>query len=125
MDAIAEMFSLEGRANRAWYFWHSVLDDLVIVTAFILFVVLGVATGPLLALPLLGLIVAAGWAAAAVTVKRLHDLGRPGWQLLLLAVPFYNIYLGLLLLFQQGAVGPNEYGPDPLEAAARSRALNP
>lgn len=123
MDAIAEMFSLEGRANRAWYFWHMVLDDLAILTALILFVVVGVATHPLLAVPLLGFVGAAGWAAAAVTVKRLHDIGRPGWHLVLMAVPLYNLYLGMLLLFEKGVPGPNEYGPDPLQAAHHGRTI--
>jgi uncharacterized membrane protein YhaH (DUF805 family) len=123
MDAIAEMFSLEGRANRAWYFWHTILDDVVIVTALILFVVVGVATHPLLAVPLLGLVGAAGWAAAAVTVKRLHDIGRPGWHLVLLAVPLYNLYLGAVLVFQKSVTGPNEYGADPLQAVAHSRTI--
>ena len=117
------MFSLEGRANRAWYFWHVLLDDLVIVTSIVLFVVLGVFTSPVLALPVLGVIGGAMWAAAAVTVKRLHDLGRPGWHLLLMAVPIYQIYLGFLLLFQQGTIGPNEYGPDPLESLGHTRSL--
>ena len=125
MDALAELFSLEGRANRAWFFWHTVLDDLVIITAMILFVVLGVVTSPFLAIPLLGVVAAAGWAAAAVTVKRLHDLGRPGWHLVLMLVPIYQIYLGLVLTFKRGQVGPNEYGADPLQAAAASRSLYP
>ena len=125
MDALAELFSLDGRANRAWYFWHMVLDDLVIITALILFVVLGVVTSPLLAIPLLGVIAAAGWAAAAVTVKRLHDLGRPGWHLALLFVPIYQIYLGLVLTFKRGQAGPNEFGADPLQAAAASHSLRP
>lgn len=54
-------------------------------------------------------------------VRRLHDLDRPGTHYWLLLVPFYNIYLGLLLLFKKGTEGPNRYGEDPL--VAQSAAL--
>ncbi len=61
-----------------------------------------------------GVALAGAWAAIAITVKRLHDLGRPGWHVLLMAIPLYNIYLGLTLIFVRGEAGDNEYGPDPL-----------
>ena len=125
MDAFVELFSFQGRANRAWFFWHSVLDDFAVLTAAILLVVLGIAAGPLVALPMVGVMVAAGWAATAIAVKRLHDLGRPGWHILGTMVPIYNIWLGCELLFRKGDVGPNEYGPDPLEAAQRAGELYP
>jgi len=48
--------------------------------------------------------------------KRLRDIGRPGWHVVLLAVPLYNIYLSLVLLFKPGTQGRNAYGADPLSA---------
>ena len=125
MDAFWELFSASGRANRAWYFWHVVLDDFAILTAVILMAVLGVVVGPLAAIPMLGVVAAGGWAGVAITMKRLHDIERPSWHFLLMMVPIYNVYLGLLLLFKQGTIGPNQYGPDPLGAPAASRSLNP
>jgi uncharacterized membrane protein YhaH (DUF805 family) len=117
MDAFFELFSTQGRANRAWYFWHILLDDLAIATLAIVLVMIGVLTGsPLVVLPILGVLAAGVWAAIAVTVKRLHDLDRPGWQWFLLGVPLYNVYLGLVLLFAKGTVGPNRFGLDPLAA---------
>lgn len=50
-----------------------------------------------------------------VTVKRFHDLGKPGWYFWLMLVPFLNIYWGVLLLARKGISGPNTYGPDPLQ----------
>jgi uncharacterized membrane protein YhaH (DUF805 family) len=29
-------------------------------------------------------------------------------------VPFYNIYLSIILLFQKGTTGANRFGSDPL-----------
>lgn len=48
----------------------------------------------------------------AVGVRRLHDTGRSGWWMLLAIVPLVNILL-LVFFIQEGATGPNEYGPDP------------
>ncbi|MEL3889827.1 DUF805 domain-containing protein [Ferrovibrio sp. MS7] len=50
-----------------------------------------------------------------LTVQRLNDIGWSGWLglgLLLLPIGFF---LELALLLIPGEVGPNKYGPDPLE----------
>ncbi len=115
MDALIEIFSFKGRANRAWYFWHVLLDDVLIFSVVIALVVLGTVVGnPIIVLPLIGAIIAATWAALAITVKRLHDLGRPGWHWFLFGIPLYNMYLGFVLLLRKGTAGPNQYGADPL-----------
>ena len=52
----------------------------------------------------------------AVSVRRLHDVGKSGWFLLFALIPFLGwIYL-LYLYVQPGMAGPNEYGPDPKAA---------
>ncbi len=110
-----DLFSPSGRANRAWYFWHILLDDFVVLGLIITMIVVSASMGnPLLVIPMLGVILGGVWAAIAITVKRLHDLGRPGWHFLLLGIPIYNLWLGLVLLLKRGTWGPNEYGPDPL-----------
>jgi len=110
-----DLFSPSGRANRAWYFWHILLDDFVVLGLIITMIVVSTIMGnPLLVVPMLGAILGGLWAAVAITVKRLHDLGRPGWHFLLLGIPIYNLWLGLVLLLKRGTWGPNEHGPDPL-----------
>jgi uncharacterized membrane protein YhaH (DUF805 family) len=50
----------------------------------------------------------------AVSIRRLHDLDRTGWWLLIL----FTIIGAILLLVwfcMRGTVGPNRFGPDPLE----------
>ncbi len=113
MDAFLDLFSFAGRANRARYFWHVVLDDLVVFTTAATTVFMG-AFASLAALPLVGIGLAAAWAALAITVKRLHDLDRPGWHALLFVIPLYNIHLAIVLFVVEGTAGDNQYGPDPL-----------
>jgi uncharacterized membrane protein YhaH (DUF805 family) len=112
-----DLFSPQGRANRAWYFWHILLDDFVVLGLVIAMIVVSAIIGnPFLVIPMLGVILGGIWAAISITVKRLHDLGRPGWHFLLFMVPIYNLYLGLVLLLKRGTWGSNEYGPDPLRS---------
>lgn len=42
----------------------------------------------------------------AVAVRRMHDVGKSGWYML---IPIYN----LILAVTEGERGTNEYGPDP------------
>ncbi|MCT4605328.1 MAG: DUF805 domain-containing protein [Marinisporobacter sp.] len=53
------------------------------------------------------------------TIKRLHDIERSAWHLLLNFIPIYNIYLTILLLFKKGTDGPNKYGEDPLGVVSK------
>ena len=46
-------------------------------------------------------------------VKRLHDLNKSGWLILLCCVPIVGWIFALYMLFADGTVGPNPYGADP------------
>jgi len=47
-----------------------------------------------------------------VGIRRLHDVNKSGWFLLLGLIPLVNFYL-LYLLVIEGTIGDNQYGPDP------------
>jgi MFS transporter, ACS family, hexuronate transporter len=49
-------------------------------------------------------------AFAYQAVKRLHDLDRPAWHFFLLAIPVYDLYVLILLLFKPGTPGANRFG---------------
>jgi len=49
----------------------------------------------------------------AVSVRRLHDIGKSGWMLLVAFIPIVG-FIWLLVLFVSDSVpGDNEYGPNP------------
>jgi uncharacterized membrane protein YhaH (DUF805 family) len=50
----------------------------------------------------------------AVAVRRLHDIDRSGWWLLLYLVPIVGWAVLLYWAVTPGRVGPNQYGADPL-----------
>lgn len=82
-----------GRANRVeyWMWWLFVL----IATAFI---VVGWVMLPVLIIPTI-----------SATVRRLHDVGKSGWWILLGIIPLANLYL-IYLLARKGNKEDNRYG---------------
>ncbi len=111
------LFSMEGRYNRAKYFWVMVAISVVMqVVSFVIGMAIGASGGDPATGGAVGLIVGIGGGVicAFPVVKRLHDLDRPGSHYWLLLIPIYNIYFGLLILFKKGTEGANKYGPDPL-----------
>ncbi|MCH3949548.1 MAG: DUF805 domain-containing protein [Acidaminococcus sp.] len=48
-------------------------------------------------------------------IRRVHDLNKSGWFAALLFVPIFGNLYYLYLLFAKGTVGPNRFGPDPLQ----------
>ena len=50
---------------------------------------------------------------AAVTVRRLHDIGRSGWWALLMAVPVVGALILVVFALQDSQPEANEYGPNP------------
>lgn len=49
----------------------------------------------------------------ALSVRRLHDIGKSGWWMLLLLIPLIGALILLVFAIQQGEPGTNRYGPDP------------
>lgn len=48
-----------------------------------------------------------------VTVRRLHDVGKSGWMILVALIPFVGWIWLIVLEATAGQPGPNQYGPDP------------
>ena len=45
-----------------------------------------------------------------VSVRRLHDMNRGGWLIILFIIPLLNVFLGLYLMFGSGTAGISRYG---------------
>src|SRR5262245_431407 len=139
------LFSFNGRLNRLPY-WLTSIAILVLTIVLVavlftimdlgvrLFVILGVLYIPLL------------WIAFSLAAKRLHDRDKSAWWLLVFYVLPSSLSnlgdpasgVGILLLLAgaalsiwalvelgclRGTVGPNRFGPDPLEAPRSTAAV--
>lgn len=49
----------------------------------------------------------------AVSVRRLHDLGKSGWMLLIAFIPLVGAIWLIILFATDGQPGGNEYGANP------------
>jgi len=111
VQAVKTCFSkyatFSGRASRPEYWWFFLFEILLIVGTAMVSDMLNALAGLALILP-----------AMAVSVRRLHDVGRSGWFLLLGLIPLVNL---ILLYWAVQPSGPaNEWGtgPDLLPAEA-------
>ncbi len=97
-----------GRARRKEY-WMFVLFNII---ALMILLILDMVIGTyfvLYGLYCLAIIVP----SLAVTVRRLHDLGKSGWWIFISLVPVIGGIWLLVLTVMDGTPGQNQYGPSP------------
>lgn len=102
----AKYATFSGRARRAEYWWYSLLY--VIATGVVAAIAFGTRT-PLLGVLLLPFIVP----MLSVSVRRLHDTGKPGWRMLIALIPVVGPILYLAGMTVDSAPAANQYGPSP------------
>ena len=112
--------NFDGRATRSEYWWFYGFFAALLIAIF----VASLAWNPILFTLWVAYLVAMLPPVLSVTVRRLHDLNRPGNWAMLALIPFAGVRLTRLLV-QPGTPGPNRYGPDPLRRATRSTPPQP
>ncbi|HMG47355.1 MAG TPA: DUF805 domain-containing protein [Allosphingosinicella sp.] len=60
----------------------------------------------------------------AVAVRRMHDIGKSGWMVLIGLIPLFGWIYVLYLYVQPGQSGPNQYGPDPKGGGADAQVFS-
>ncbi len=103
-----------GRARRKEYWMFTLFNMIFVIVAMILDNVLGIAIegmgyGPIYGLYFLAIIIP----GLAVTVRRLHDVGKSGWMYLIIFIPIIGVIWLLVLLATDSNLGENQYGANP------------
>jgi uncharacterized membrane protein YhaH (DUF805 family) len=108
-------FRFSGRVSRAAYFLAGLL--LAIVQAFLLYrftlVPEGTSESQGWAAAFWLVMLVSLWANVALSVKRLHDIGRPGIIAAALFIPVISIIAFIAFCLVPGNPGPNRYGNKP------------
>ncbi|MDQ7743352.1 DUF805 domain-containing protein [Hydrogenophaga pseudoflava] len=106
VEAIKTVFSkyvdFEGRATRSEYWWWALF---MLLLAVVMAVVVGETVANLVFLGLL-------LPSLGVGARRLHDIGKSGWWLLVNFIPLIGMIL-LIYWAVQPSEGDNAYGPVP------------
>jgi uncharacterized membrane protein YhaH (DUF805 family) len=103
--------TFSGRAARSEYWFWTLFTVIASIVAGILDAIVGFGIiGTIVSLAVL-------LPSIAVAVRRLHDLDRTGWWIL---IAFTVIGIILLIVWDctKGTSGPNRFGPDPLPPGA-------
>jgi uncharacterized membrane protein YhaH (DUF805 family) len=116
-DAVKEAFShgfvYRGRASRSAYWWFVLFEAIVWIVLDLVFIIpAGMHNTPAIFAVLfivLGLVgIYLFLVGLALLVRRLHDIDRTGWWVLISLVPFGSIVL-LVFSLLDGTPGPNRY----------------
>ena len=105
------------RARRKEYWMFVLFNMIFAIVAAILDNVLGIAMegtgyGPLYGIYALAVLIP----GLAVAVRRLHDVGKSGWMILITLIPLIGAIWLLVLLVTDSNLGENQYGQNPKEA---------
>lgn len=103
-----------GRARRAEYWYFLLFNIIFSIIVGILDSIIGTSNtvgpyGLLQVIFLLALIIP----GIAVAIRRLHDIGKSGWMLLISLIPIIGGIWLLILLARDSNPGDNKYGPNP------------
>jgi len=102
--------NFRGRAARSEFWYWTLFSVIASIVGALIDSVLG-TLGLSLVQNLVGL--ALFLPGLAVSVRRLHDLDRTGWWMLI-ALTVIGIILLIVWDCMRGTPGPNRFGPDPL-----------
>ncbi|MGL5113200.1 MAG: DUF805 domain-containing protein [Flavobacterium sp.] len=119
LKVLKQFADFSGRASREEYWTYLFFATLFSLLAMMLdhilgIVIQGIGYGPLYALCVLFSFIP----AIAVGVRRLHDIGKSGWMLLVFFVPLVGPIWLLVLFCSEAKHGYNTWGYNPKRMAA-------
>ena len=105
IKALQPYFNFEGRARRSEYWWFVLANFCAsIVLSFL---------GNLINFPWLTTILSLALLipSLGLTARRLHDIGKSGWVMLISIIPIVGAILLIIWCAKDGDPQPNQYGP--------------
>jgi uncharacterized membrane protein YhaH (DUF805 family) len=119
LKVLKQYADFNGRARRKEYWMFVLFNMIFAIVAMLLDHFLGIAMeeigyGPLYGLYVLGMFIP----GLAVGVRRLHDVGKSGWMMLLGLIPLIGAIWLLILMLTDSNSGINDYGENPKELIA-------
>lgn len=108
LKVLSNYIGFQGRARRKEYWMFFLFNFLITMLLSMIEVMIGL--GGILS-GIYGLFVLLP--SIAVNVRRLHDIGRSGWWMLLSFIPVVGLIVLLVFAVLDSQPGENKYGPNP------------
>lgn len=113
---LSQFYSLSGRASISEFWWYYLF---CIIIAGVLGVIGGFVSGHGgmeqtwvgIIFDILSFIL--GLSLAFCAVRRLHDIGKSGWNIFWNLIPLFGFIYLVILWCRPSQPGPNKYGPEP------------
>jgi len=114
---LSKYATFTGRAQRSELWWFVLFN-------FVGSIILNVVDTTIFGMPALSVIWSLGLLipGIAVAVRRMHDLDKSGWWILIVFIPLIGIILYIYWFVQRGTVGANRFGSDPLSGTGYAAA---
>lgn len=105
----------QGRARRSEYWLFVLLQIIIYIIAAVLGAIAGGGNADSGAMDMLVGVVSLGLLlpSLAVSVRRLHDIDRTGWWVLIGLIPLIGGLVLFIFSLLDGTAGGNRFGPDP------------
>ena len=105
------VFSGRSRRKEYWMFclFSVIFTIATMVLDWVLGSTVGIGYGLIYGLYSLGVLIP----SIAVSVRRLHDVGKSGWFLLISLIPIIGAIWLIILVCSDSEAGESKYGPNP------------
>ena len=118
VEALKKYAVFSGRSRRKEYWYFILFAAIISIVLSIIDGLIGaydrtVGVGLLSSIFSLAVLIP----SIAVTVRRLHDIDRTGWWVLISLVPLIGWIVLLVFTVQDSTPGSNRYGPNPKSAS--------
>jgi uncharacterized membrane protein YhaH (DUF805 family) len=119
LKVMRQYADFSGRARRKEYWMFLLFNIIFAIVALVLDNVLGLnfsegSGGPFYIIYALVAFIP----GLAVTVRRLHDVGKSGWMFFIVLIPLIGSIWLLVLMCSEGDSSSNTYGTNPKDASA-------
>lgn len=116
LKVLKQYADFKGRASRKEYWMFFLFNVIFSIAAMTLDNILGLTIsgipyGPLYLIYILAVFIP----GLAVSVRRLHDVGKSGWMFLIALIPLIGAIWLLILVATDGQQGSNKWGENPKE----------
>ncbi|UFH32587.1 DUF805 domain-containing protein [Chryseobacterium sp. C-71] len=117
LKVLKQYADFSGRARRTEYWMYLLFNIIFLFAAAILDNILGLKFSPEIPYGFIYMIYALAVfiPGLAVTVRRLHDVDKSGWFVLIAFIPLVGAIWLLILYCTEGTPGTNQYGVNPKE----------